>query len=60
MALLQYITVQLAYLDVLYTVEFSFRSNNFQWRSICVFRISLIGFFGGSILSKARNLSNIL
>ena len=32
------ITIQLAsYLNVLYTIEFSFRFNSFQWRSICVF-----------------------
>ena len=64
-ALLQYVTVQLAsHLHVLYTIEFSFRSNSSQWRSICIFgayiEVSLIGFFGGSISSKAGNLSNIL
>ena len=64
MALLQYVTVQLAsHLDVLYTVLFSFRSNGSQWRSICVFGVyivvSLTGLFGGSILFKVRNLSNI-
>ena len=61
---MQYVTIQLAsHLDVLYIVEFSFRSNGSQWRSICAFgaytKVSLIGFFGGSILSKARNLLNI-
>ena len=36
-ALLHNVTVQLAsQLGVLYFVEFSFRSNNSQWRSICV------------------------
>ena len=31
-------TVQLvSHLDMLYTVEFSFKSNSSQWRSICVF-----------------------
>ena len=57
--------IQLAsYLNLLYKIEFSFRSNNSQWRSICVFgayiEVSLIEFFGGSILSKTKNLSNIL
>ena len=36
--LLHNVTTQLAsHLDVLYFVEFSFKSNNSQWRSICVF-----------------------
>ena len=51
-ALMQYVTVQLAsHLDVLYTVEFSFKSNGSQQRSICVFgayiEASLTGFSGG-------------
>ena len=43
---------------------FFFKSNDSQWRSICVFggyiQVSLREFFGGFVLSKARNLSNIL
>ena len=63
--LLHNVTIQLAsHLDVLYSLEFSFRSNGSQLRSICVFgayiHINLIQFFGRSILSKVRNLSNIL
>ena len=59
------ITIQLAsHLDVLYFVEFLFKSNGSQWISICIFgayiQVSLTEFFGGSILSKAGNLSNIL
>ena len=59
------ITIQLAsHLDVLYYVEFSFRSNGSQWRSVCVFgayiHVSLTQFFEGFILSKAGNLSKIL
>ena len=50
--------------DVLSTVEFSFRYDNSQWRSTCVFgayiHVRLTKFFEGSILFKARNLSNIL
>ena len=51
-ALLQYVTVQLAsHLQVLYAIEFSFRSNGCQRRSICVFgayiEVNLIGFLGG-------------
>ena len=64
-ALLYNVTIPLArHMDVLYTLKLSFRSNSSQWRSICIFEvyihISLIEFFGGSILSKAWNLSNIL
>ena len=62
---MQNITVQLAsHLDVLYIVEFSFKSNSSQRRSICVFgaynHVSLREFFEGSILFEAQNLSNIL
>ena len=44
------VTIQLAsHLDVLYTIEFSFRSNGSQWISICVFEayihVSLRKFF---------------
>ena len=36
--LLHNVTVQLAsHLDVLYSIEFSIKSNGSQWRSICVF-----------------------
>ena len=64
-AFLYNVTIQLAsHLDVLYTVEFSFRFNGSQQRSTCVFgahiQVSLREFFEGSILSKAQNLSNIL
>ena len=64
-ALVPNVSVQLAsHLNVLYTLEFSLRFNGSQWRSISVFgayiEVSLIEFFGGSILSKAGNLSNIL
>ena len=57
-ALLHNVTIQLGrHLDVLYTIEFSFRSNSFQRKSTCVFgeyiQISLRELFGGSILSKA-------
>ena len=39
-ALLHNVTIQLAsHLNLLYIVEFSFKSNSFQWRSICVFGI---------------------
>ena len=38
-------TVQLAsYMDVLYIIEFSLRSNGSQWRSICVFEAYIEGF----------------
>ena len=65
MALLRNVTVQLAsHVDVFYIIEFSFKFGNFQWRSMYVFgayiQVSLIKFFEGSILSKARNLLNIL
>ena len=40
-----------SHLDVLYILEFSFRSNRSQWRSMCVFgayiEVSLREFFGG-------------
>ena len=50
--LLHNVIVQLAsHLDVLYYVDFTFRSNGFQWRSICVcgtyIQVSLIQFLGG-------------
>ena len=58
-ALLHIVTLQL----VSSTVEFPFRYNGSSRRSICVFGacipIILAKFFGGSILSKERNLSNI-
>ena len=59
------VTIQLlSHLDVLYSVEFSFKSNGSQWRSyMCIWSVYLGKFervFGGSILSKAQNLSNIL
>ena len=39
MALLHNVTIELAsHVDVLYTMEFSFKSDGSQWRSVCVFR----------------------
>ena len=49
---------------MLYTMEFSFRSNGLQWRSTCVFgvyiQVSLIEFFEESMLFKVGNFLNIL
>ena len=57
MALLHNVIVQLAsHLNMLYIVEFSFRSNGCQHRSICIFgvyiQINLRELFGRSILSR--------
>ena len=65
MALLHTVIVPFAsHVDMLYIIKVSFRLDNFQWRSTCVFgayiKARLIEFFGGFIFSKARNLSNIL
>ena len=56
-ALLQYVTIQSAsHLHVLYTVEFLFRFNGSQRRSICVFgvyiEVGLMGFLGGPYYPK--------
>ena len=58
-AFLYNVTIQLAsHLDVLYKIEFSFRSNGSQWRSTCVFgayiHISLRQFLGGPYCPRYR------
>ena len=65
--LLHNVTVQLAgHLDVLYSVEFSFRSKGSHWRSICVFGDQYVysskfdTVFWEVHIVQVGNLSNIL
>ena len=63
-AFLHNVIVQLpSHLDVLYIVEFSFRSNGSQWRSTCVFgvyiQVSLREFLGVHIIQGTKSFKHL-